>query len=406
MLDDNSQVTQDAPAPAAPSAPGGASAAAPDAPAGPRGTQQVIDEARQRLERGEPLTTSRETETPADQQPPADEPAAGDQPESEPPAEEQPEGEQSEGGEEQPPADEGTKLNVTLPGLEERGEKPLELEAPDQETYERLNRLNNEAALGRQVKQERREIQHSRTELAELEDKIAIDPTGFVLDQVQEADRTAIAMQLFFEPAVLDAIQGKLKESGVEGGINDILENPEALRTLRAELKAERLELRDQLRQATEQRRAMQANAEKVVAEIEKLIPESVAGEQRELLFRDAVRDVRDRVQRLGLTQIDPQDVQLLVSARFRQMGISLSADGNGGADRNKAAPGQPPAAPAGRTAEQFKQAREARRVAAAPAPAGAGAPAAKPRPNLPKTTEERIKLARKVGLRALLGHS
>ena len=405
MLDDSPQVITDAPGSAAPAAPAGAPAAA-DAPAAPRGTEQAIQDARQRLEDGKPLTPG--TETPAEPNAPdGSKPTGeGEQPTGEQPAGEQPAGEQPAGEGDQPTGEEEAKFTVTLPGMEERGEKPIELEAPDEETFNRLNRLQNEATIGRGVKQTQREIQRSQTELRELEDKIGIDPSGFVLEQMQEADRSEIAMQLFFEPAVLDAIQAKLKAAGVEGGIADVLESPDALRTLRAELKASRLEMRDRLRQSNDQRRAMQANAERAMQEIERLIPESVTGEQRELLFRDAIRDVKERVQRLGLTQIDPEDVQLLVSARFRQMGISPAAAGNGGSERKPGAPGQPAAAPAGRTAEQLKQAREARRAAAAPAPAGVGAPAAKPRPDLPKTTEERIKLARKVGLRSLLGRS
>ncbi len=405
MLDDSPQVTTDAPGSAAPAAPAGAPAAA-DAPAAPRGTQQAIEDARQRLQDGKPLTPGTETDGEAGASAEQaggeaeDTTAAGDKPGGEAPT-----GEQAAAEGEQAAGEEEAKFTVTLPGMEERGEKPIELEAPDEETFNRLNRLQNEATIGRGVKQAQREIQRSQGELRELEDKIGIDPSGFVLEQMQEGDRTEIAMQLFFEPAVLDAIQAKLKAAGVEGGIADVLESPDALRTLRAELKASRLEMRDRLRQSNDQRRAMQANAERAMQEIERLIPESVTGEQRELLFRDAIRDVKERVQRLGLTQIDPEDVQLLVSARFRQMGISPAAAGNGGSQPKPGAPGQP-AAPAGRTAEQLKQAREARRAAAAPAPAGVGAPAAKPRPDLPKTTEERIKLARKVGLRSLLGRS
>jgi hypothetical protein len=277
-------------------------------------------------------------------------------------------------GEEQPAAEgaEAQKWTVTLPGLEERGEKPLELEAPDQETYERLNRIQNEALVGRQVKAERQEIQRSRTELTELEDKVALDPGGFVLDQMQEADRTAIAMQLFFAPGVLEGADERLRASGYAGGLRDLLDDPEAQRTIRAESKASRLEMRDRLREQHTNHRAMQASAQRIVAEVDRLIPQAVTGERRDRLFRDAVRDIRDRCERLGLTDLDPRDVALLVGQR-------LHAQGAGSA----ALPRQPPAGPAARPGNAER--------------------AAMPAGELPKGTEERIKLARKVGLRALV---
>lgn len=259
-------------------------------------------------------------------------------------------------------------LTVTLPGMEERGEQPLEIEAPDRETYERLSRIQQEATVGRQVKHERGEIQRSQTELRELEDKIATDPAGFALEQLPEATRTEIAMQLFFEPGVLDAIQAKLREAGVEGGIADVLESPDALRTLRAELKASRLEMRDTLHQRRQVETAMQTNARAIIAEVERLVPRYVADEQRARVVQDAVRDLSDRARRLGLTELDPRDVAPLIAQRLRALG-SMTA-------RRSSAP---PAAPS--------------RAARPAAPAG----------ELPKGTEARLKLARQVGLAELV---
>jgi hypothetical protein len=406
---DNPEVTPAAPGTAAPSAPGGAAAAA-AAPAAPAGTQGAIDAARQRLEEGKPLVPEPPPGGAAGEGAAGGEDAAagGDKVEGDgkPAAGAEGEGAAAPDG---AAAAEETPFTVTLQGMELKGEQPIELEAPDEETFNRLNRLQNEATLGRQVKDERRGIQQQRAELSEVEDMIAIDPTGFVMEHVPEKVRIDIAMQMFFEPGVLEAVQAnlaeRLKDTGFEGGLAEILGDPNALRTLRAELKTSRLELKEQLRAQNEERKAMTANAERVAGEIDRLIPVAITGEKRELLFRDALRDVKERCQRLGLKQIDPQDVQLIVSDRFRRQGIDLTAAGNGDAGKGPA-PAGAAAAPKGRTAEEFQQARDVRRAAAATAPAGAGAPAAKPRPDLPKTTAERIKLARKVGLRSLLGLS
>lgn len=321
-------------APAAPDTPAAAAPAAPASPA-PSRTTEAIAAARQRIAQGESLVE------------PAGEVAAP-----------------AARAEETKPAD----LTVTLPGMEERGEQPLELDAPDQETYERLNRLNNEAGIGRQVKQERREIQRSRTELAEVEDKIALDPTGFVLEQLPEQRRAELAMQMFFEPGVLEAIQQQLGQGEDGRSLIDIIEDPDRLRTLRAELKASRLEMRDRLHAQHEAGKAMQANAKQIIAEIDRLVPTSLAGAQRERVFEDAVRDIRDRCRRLGLTQLDPADVRPLVEARLRALGPMTA--------RRSSAPAAAPSRPA----------RPA-------APGGA----------LPQGTAARIALAKKIGLEALL---
>lgn len=410
------------PGSAAPAPETGTPAAA-DAPAS-QGSQALIDAARERLAKGERLIpgTSGESQVGPEDEPPGDEPtgdappaeAQGTPPEGDetPPEETPPEGEDTPP--EEPTGEETEGFTVTLEGLEERGEQPIELEAPDEESFNRLNRLQNEATIGRQVKQERRQIQRAQQDLMEVEDMIAIDPTGFVLERVSETVRTDVAMQLLFQPQVLQAIEERLSsneaiaellgEEEGQAGLASVLGNRLALRTLRAELEAGRLKMQGELRTQHETRRAMQQNAQSVAVEIDRLIPETITGEQRELLFRDALRDVKERITRLGLKQIDPQDVQLMVSDRFRRQGIDLSANGNRGTPRGSAP--APTAAPKGKTAEQLKRDRDLKRAAAATAPPGAGAPAAKPRPDLPKGTAERIKLARKLGLRALLGRT
>lgn len=277
--------------------------------------------------------------------------------------------EQSTGAAPPPAGDEAPKFTVTLPGLEERGEAALELEAPDQETYDRLTRFQQEAVVGREVKAEQRGVADLRRQLAEVEDKIGGDPAGFVLAQMPEATRAEIAMQLFFEPGVLDAIQAKLREAGYEGGVLDVAESPDALRTLRAELKASRLEMRDTLQQRRQVETAMQANARAIIAEIEHLVPTHLADEQRARVVEDAVRDISDRCRRLGLTQLDPADVRPLVEQRLRALGPMTA--------RRSSAPAAAPSRPA--------------------------RPAA---PALPTGTKARIELAKKIGLEALLARA
>ncbi len=368
--------------------------------AAPEPTPDPVQELRDRLARGEEAFPS--TEEPAAPAPTGEgEPAEGE--ESVQTEEVTPEGAE-EGGEvtEAGETEVDNQFVVTLEGLEDKGEKPLELYAPDEESFNRLNRLQNEAQVGRDVKTQRQQIQDQRAELTAVEDMMAIDPTQFMLDHIPDAVRDEVAMQLVFAPKVFDAIQTRLHEAGVEGGIAEILENPEGLRALRAELETSRLKMGNQLREQGEKRKVLEASAQRVATTISDMIPEHIAGDARNLLFQDAVRDVKERCERLGIDNPDADDVKLIVSGRLRRQGISLSASPDP-APGGKA-PAAAAAAPAGRTGAQFKEAQKLRIAAAAAAPPGAGTPAVTPRPELPKGTKDTIKKIRSLGENAADG--
>ncbi len=396
-------------------------AAAAEAPAAPPGTSDAIAAARERLADGKPVVEGAEPPAGEGEPPPGEgEPAAEGEPqpteEGEPPPE--PTAEEAAAATAaaaaaaaaaEPPPE---PFLVTLPGLEERGEEPIELETGDKETFERINRLKNGYVSGQQLKAGHDENARKAADLVEVEDAISIDPTGFVLEHIPEQLQSEIAMQLLFEPSVLAKIAEKLGAGENPTSLSEILENPDTLRITQAELKNQRLELRDQLRVHNEDQKAMRANGEAIATEIQSLIPEEITGSKRNLLFGDALRDVKDRCTRLKLRKLDPRDVKLIVADRFREQGIDFAkprTNGEGSSPTRAApTPGQPAAAATGgeRTGTELVQARAVRRAAAASAPAGAGAPAAKPRPELPPTTEGRIALIRKIGLRAALGRS
>jgi hypothetical protein len=274
--------------------------------------------------------------------------------------------------------------------------------------------LKNGYQDGLRIKAAQDEIQADREQLEQVEDMIGTDPVGFVMDRMAEQHRAAIALQLLFDPKVFEQVQTYLQEkSGPDKPLtlSDILEDPNELRVWRAEMKAERGTLERTLRQTTETRKAERSMAQVVAKEVYRLIPETITGPKREMLFRDALRDIQERGRMLNLKHLDGKMVALIVADRFREHGIDV-ADAllrNGQPGAEPAAPGKPAAPapkPMGKTAAELQAASAARRAAAAPAPAGAGAPDAKARPELPKTTDERIKMARKVGLRRLLGRS
>ncbi len=397
----------DAAAAPAPATEEGAAAAV-AAPEEPTGTSDAIAEARQRLADGDPIVEDpappagegESADEPTGDEPP---PAEGEDPPPEPTPEEAADADAAAAAAEDPPPE---VFVVTLRGLENRGEDQIEVEVADQETYERLSRINNGYMTAQQIKTGQDDNAKKATDLLEVEDAIAIDPTGFVLEHIPEQLRSEIAMQLLFEPVVLNQIRENLAAGENPTSLAEILESPDALRITQAELGKARLELRETLRSHNEDQRAMRANGEAIATEIQSLIPDEITGAKRNLLFGDAVRDVKDRCDRLGLKKLDVQDVKLIVSGRFREQGIEFAqprANGDGQPSRAPA-PSKPAAAAPARTGAAFVKARTTRVAAAASAPAGAGAPAASPRPELPPTTDERLAMARKFGLRHMLG--
>ncbi len=388
-------------APAAP-APAAGAPAAPAAPAAPKGTADLIGEARARLAKGEPLVPpAKPADPPAGGEggKPADPPAKPADPAT-PPAGElapaKPGAEGDAGGEGEDGKGEESKFVVKLPPGRE-GEKELELELPDEETFNRVNRWKNGYNELQGVKGVQQEIQRDREEITDIEDRLAVDPAGFLLDSIPVETRENVARNLLFDPEVWPLIEEDIRKS---------LESEEARELISTRAAKDRLEMKDTLRERATQRRDRQKNARAIMVKVDSLIPKEFDGTKRAALFRDAVGDVQKRLERLGVNEVDPEDVILMVAARFREHGIDLRAIAGGGAPAPAApAPGKPAAGGGAQpTAEELRRASDRRKAAAATAPAGAGAPAAKPRPELPATTQERIDLARKIGIRAMLG--
>lgn len=298
------------------------------------------------------------------------------------------------------------KFEVSLPSGRD-GEEDLPIEVSDQEVHDRINRLVNRAQVAAQLEEAHGAVVAQAQELSEVEDAIAVDPVGFVLDKMPAEHQIDIARQLIMgSPAVFKALSKELGEA---------LDDP-ALRD-RHQLTAEnsRLKMKETLRNSLVERKEMEANGRKVVAELNRLIPKTITGEKRESLFNDAIRDIKDIAKRMGMKQMPIEDIPLAVARRFREAGIDLRAAvaGNGGAPGGQPQSQAQPGAKAGegeKTGQDFKAGADARRAAAAAAPAGVGAPASRARPQLPaskhdgKDTDRAVAELRKGGIRRALG--
>lgn len=304
------------------------------------------------------------------------------------------------------------ELNFSLPGVAERGEQEMVFEAPDQPSLERWRRVINDAAVGRQVRTERRGLDRQMEEIERLEDMVQTDPAGFVLERMPQEGRDEVAMHFLFTPGTLEAINERLVKAGVDAGIQGVLEDPSILRTTRAELERDRYKMREQLRDQSDARRAARQAATRAAQQIEGLIPDHITGEQRDEVFNGALKFVVAQGRRLHV-DLSPQDVQVYVRHWLEEQKLPAAPAGNGdGKPPASAAASAAPAAAAvpGKTGKQFTAAAAARRTAAAAAPAGVGAPSARARPEMPKTqdgksTEAAIaEIRKRGGLRAAMG--
>ncbi|MDZ7418784.1 MAG: hypothetical protein ONB52_21885 [candidate division KSB1 bacterium] len=283
---------------------------------------------------------------------------------------------------------------VRIPGMPERGEpEVIEFEVEDEQSYNILNRLQNLAEIGRQYRERERALERKAEQLAEVEDLIASDPLGFVVERLSPQLKTDVAVSVLLEDGGLEQLDRRIQEiltrAGYDsaGGLQEVLADPHALRLLRSELRATRLQIREQLQALAEERRAQRAIAQKVADQVDELVPRDVGDLDRDVVVAKVTAYVRDRVARLGLQRLEPEDVALLVQQQLRDLGVRAAKQ----AGTRSPKP------------EDLLKAQSEKRKAAAAAPAGAGAPVG-PSPKAPKTTEEAIHLARKQGLRGLLG--
>lgn len=307
-------------------------------------------------------------------------------------------------------------FEVELPGMDERGEQPITLTAPDQESYDRLNRLNNEAQVGREFRGREKDLDARHTELEQVEDMIQIDPVGFVSQFLPGEYHADIALQLLMEPNILAAVEDRLQARPEPISLSDVLTDPGSLRLLQAETARDRLTQVRQFEQRVQGRRAEAERFNSLKQAVTDLIPETVTGRQRDLLYRDALRDLHDRQTRNRQHNAAPlgvKDIPFVLRERFAAHGIDVfAAQAPAKKDGNGAGPAAgKKRAPASRTGAEYTAARTARRTAAAAAPAGAGAPAAPAREPLATDAStsgviEKLKAGGQGSLRKMLGRA
>lgn len=336
--------------------------------AAPQSIQDAIKAAREARQARETTATAA-TETPAEvtETPvPADGATDGADAEGEEVAETEG-AEASAEGEGEDAVDES--LVIELPARTPNGE-PVRIVAPDQETAEAFQRLQNGYMRGEQAREAQAASREVIEEFEEFRESLQLDPLSVIESALSVDQGELLARSLLANPA----IQARL---GAE--LQDLLADDEATRE-RFRLKAEnqRAKLREQAREQIEGQRAVRANARDVNAAIGRLVPADYTDEQKEFFFRDAMGDIEFHQRRTGQRLIAPNTVAQILAPRLKALGIDPAArrDGapaRGTATRTTPAAAKAPAAPslarAPRTVETVQANADKRRLVAAAAP-------------------------------------
>lgn len=343
----------------------GTDAPAPETPEQPKPQTLAEMLTARRAELAQPSDTSlapdtEEPETPAE---PTEEAPAGE----ETPAAE--EAETEETPEEQP-----EPITVELPGARPEHE-PFTIEAPDEETAERLRQLVNGYQRVQETEATLLAAEREREEAQDILDGLRIDPLGTIEDSVDPQARADVVLHLLANEEVFAHAAKAL-----EGLLDDSTRSE-----LRAKLLDARSRMRDQSRRDVQQAREFRRAEREHVRIIEALTPEGLDDNARRLFRQDAQNDIRRQIQESGF--VHPRHVPRLLLPRLRYHGMTddqitaamqALARGERPAGRSRTAPPTPSVKRVARpkpSIDQLRAAEKAKKAVAAPPGAGAPAP-------------------------------
>jgi hypothetical protein len=320
-------------------------------------------------------------------------------------AEKPDEPETAEGDEATAEADEEVEddpdLVVALPPRRE-GEAAIEIVAENKETAEALRRLSNMATRGADLEARETRVQTDQAQIEELEVFIGTDPVGFIQANVPGEVTDTVALALVTDPEVLARIKGRLFPA---------LQDEKEMRVLRSELKGDRAEAKNTLRETIEVRRYAKEQAKTVRDTLQIMVPETegISAERRAAIIETLEKGVGSAVREKAIQKISPEDLPVILTKELRAAGIDPLAAAQAIQSGGKAPPSEPGKSPAKKkvkrpTAKQLKLADAKRKKAATSAPPGAAVPASRPKLPAGQNLEDRMKLVREKGIGALMG--
>jgi hypothetical protein len=296
-------------------------------------------------------------------------------------------------GDEDEDEDEGKKpITVKMPGREPDSDD-VEIEVDDEETAERLNQMRNGFMRGEAVRKWESELQVVQNELQGISEQFEVDPAGFVIEYVEEADLPQTALALLVTPGVWEKL---------EAVVDKLIGDPKELRTLQAEAKASRLETVAKLTKSREARAEQTQKGQQLKDAIDLIVPEALEGNKRAVLIQDLTRDVVEHIDRNKLQSLEVKDLPTIVAARLEANGIdpleARTAIKDGARSRGKLSTKKGPKKKPKSGKELVKASKKRRSAAAAPGPGKKSAPAQPNKLPAGQSIKERLALVRKEG--------
>lgn len=225
-----------------------------------------------------------------------------------------------------------------------------------------------------------------------VREQVDIDPVGFALSRLKgsPAGQDHLALSLLAQPEVWERLRPTIEEM-----VND----PNALRTISAEQRAARAEYRERAQHEVAEQRAVSQNLAEIQAACAAMatMNPALSREQQETAYNDMLRDLMAYADRANATTIPVETVPVLLARRLTALGVNpveaasraaeaAATRSTNGGRRPVAPPARPTATarPAARrpapppTGQQFVASQERRKAVAIPA-AGAGSPSVGP---------------------------
>jgi hypothetical protein len=253
--------------------------------------------------------------------------------------------------------------------------------------------MRNGFMRGEAVRKREGELQVVQNELQGISEQFEVDPAGFVIEYVEEADLPQTALALLVTPGVWEKL---------EAVVDKLIGDPKELRTLQAEAKASRLETVAKLTKSREARAEQSKNGQQLKDAIDLIVPEALEGNKRAVLIQDLTRDVVEHIDRNKLQTLEVKDLPTIVAARLEANGIdpleARTAIKDGARSRGKLSTKKGPKKKPKSGKELVKASKKRRSAAAAPGPGKKSAPAQPNKLPAGQTIKERLALVRKEG--------
>ncbi len=290
-------------------------------------------------------------------------------------------------------------ITVSVPGRHPNSED-MEIEVDDEELAERIAHLKSGFMRGEEVREREQAMTASTDAMAALSEEFAVDPAGFVMQYTEDKEELAnVALALLTVPEVWESINAQ---------VDKLFSDTGELRTLRAEIKANRLEAKDRLQKRAVLRKENAESGRKLGEAIDLMVPEGIDGTKREQLITDLTRDTTDHISRNKLEKLDVKDLVTILAGRLETNGIdpleARKAIQDGSRSRGKITTKKKRPEKKPKTGKELATASAKRKkVAAAPGPGRKAAPTQPTKLPAGMTIKESIAFARKKGLAAFL---